>query len=195
MRYSGEHKAQTRARILAEAAKAIRADGVERVSVKTLMDGVGLTHGGFYAHFSSKDDLVAHAIGHMFEERYHSLVKHLEDGDAAERLGSFIDSYLSMTHRDGQAAGCPLPALATELPRLSPAGRKALAAGAMQLRLAVQSLLERLGRDDAEERAVYAVGEMIGAVILARVAIEVADAGHILQSARYQLHRQLELTK
>jgi len=69
MRYGSEHKAQTRSRVVQEAAAAIRSDGVERIGVAQIMARAGLTHGGFYAHFESKDDLVAQAVEYMFEDR------------------------------------------------------------------------------------------------------------------------------
>ncbi|MGI4879673.1 MAG: TetR/AcrR family transcriptional regulator, partial [Janthinobacterium lividum] len=70
MRYDGEHKAQTRERVLKEAAAAIRSEGVDRIGIAQVMARAGLTHGGFYAHFTSKDDLVTQAIDYMFEDRY-----------------------------------------------------------------------------------------------------------------------------
>jgi TetR/AcrR family transcriptional repressor of nem operon len=69
MRYSSGHKARTRERILTEASRAIRRQGVDKVGVADVMSAAGLTVGGFYSHFASKDDLVAHAVDHMFQER------------------------------------------------------------------------------------------------------------------------------
>jgi AcrR family transcriptional regulator len=92
MRYDDNHKERTRARVLAEAAAAIRSKGAERVGVAEIMAGAGLTHGGFYAHFKSKDDLVAQAITHMFDASYAWFLRHTEGRDPADALSNYIDA-------------------------------------------------------------------------------------------------------
>src|SRR6266436_6519607 len=98
MRYDDNHKERTRARVLAEAAAAIRSKGAERVGVAGVMAGAGLTHGGFYAHFKSKDDLVAQAITHMFEVSYAGFLSHTEGRVPAAAVSNFIDVYLAPSH-------------------------------------------------------------------------------------------------
>src|SRR5215468_10383146 len=111
MRYDENHKERTRARVLAQAAAAIRSKGIKRVGVAEIMAGAGLTHGGFYAHFASKDDLVAAAIPQMFDEAM-AAFEHQTAGKApSAALAAYVDSYLSPRHRDAQATGCPLAAL------------------------------------------------------------------------------------
>src|ERR1700712_3518781 len=100
MRYDTEHKAKTRELVLQQASAAIRAQGPDRVGVAAIMAGVGLTHGGFYAHFKSKDDLVAQAIGHMFDERYAAFLERLDTPDPQTALIRFVKAYLSMRHRE-----------------------------------------------------------------------------------------------
>src|SRR5690349_6687091 len=109
MRYDAEHKQKTRERVLVEAAKAIRTDGPHKIGVAAVMAKAGLTHGGFYAHFESKDDFVAAAIGQMFAEGRVRLDKALDGRSAGEGLTAYIDFYLSGAHRDTRSAGCPLP--------------------------------------------------------------------------------------
>src|SRR5260370_42009672 len=94
MRYDNNHKERTRARVLAEAAAAIRSKGVERVGVAEVMAGAGLTHGGFYAHFQSKDDLVAQAITHMVDAGCAWFVRHTEGRAPADALSNYVDAYL-----------------------------------------------------------------------------------------------------
>ena len=84
MRYDNEHKQQTRTRVLQAAAKAIRADGPHRVGIASVMADAGLTHGGFYAHFASKDELVAAAIGQMFDESRQRLLRETDQRAPAE---------------------------------------------------------------------------------------------------------------
>src|SRR5258707_9470405 len=100
MRYDDNHKERTRARVLAEAAAAIRGKGVERVGVAEVMAGAGLTHGGFYAHFKSKDDLLTEAISYMFDDAYASFLRHTEGRAPADALSHYIDAYLATSHRD-----------------------------------------------------------------------------------------------
>jgi len=106
MRYDDNHKERTRARVLAEAAAAIRGKGVERVGVAEVMAGAGLTHGGFYAHFKSKDDLLTEAISYMFDDAYASFLRHTEGRAPADALSNYIDAYLATSHRDDRAHSC-----------------------------------------------------------------------------------------
>src|SRR5260221_7440288 len=124
MRYDADHKARTRARVLREAAKAIRAEGPHRIGVAGVMAKAGLTHGGFYAHFSSKEDLVATALAQMFDEALATFetLTAKETPDAA--LRAYVDFYLSRWHRDALDAGCPLPSLSADLPRLGVPARE-----------------------------------------------------------------------
>src|SRR5690606_11646725 len=112
MRYAQDHKAQTHQRILHEAAARFRKDGIGATGLQPLMKALGLTHGGFYAHFKSKDDLVEKALRCAVDQIGESNKQTLgEDTSAA----AFIDVYLSSTHRDAPDKGCPLPTMAAEL--------------------------------------------------------------------------------
>ena len=118
MRYSESHKERTRLRVLGEAAVAIRTKGAERVSVGEVMTAAGLTHGGFYAHFDSKDDLVAQAITHMFDAVYGRFLSVTEGREPAEAIAGWVDTYLAPSHRLDRATGCPvahLPPDATDV--------------------------------------------------------------------------------
>src|SRR5689334_1915292 len=98
MRYDAEHKQKTHAKLLKAAAKAIRVEGPHRIGVAEVMAEAGLTHGGFYAHFASKDELVAAAIGQMFEEARARFAHETQDRTPAQALGAYIDFYLSPGH-------------------------------------------------------------------------------------------------
>src|SRR5207244_505091 len=111
MRYDHNHKERTRARLLAEAAAAIRGRGAERVGVAEVMAGAGLTHGGFYAHFKSKDELVAQAITYMFDASYAWFLRHTEGREPAEALSRYIDAYFATSQALDRAHGCPIAAL------------------------------------------------------------------------------------
>src|SRR5260221_5348812 len=116
MRYGTEHKQRTREKVLKAAAKAIRAKGPDRIGVAEVMADVGLTHGGFYAHFESKDDLVAAAIGQMLEESRARLRHETEGRTAADGLRSYLEFYLSPAHPDARRGGWSIASLASGLP-------------------------------------------------------------------------------
>ena len=103
MRYDAGHKMETRKKVLREAAKAVRALGPDRVSVADVMASVGLTHGGFYAHFKSKDDLLAAAVDEMFIDAGALVDRSIAGLGPAEGLSDYIDNYLSARHRDARA--------------------------------------------------------------------------------------------
>src|SRR5207302_1800913 len=112
MRYDDNHKERTRARVLAEAAAAIRGKGVERVGVAEVMAGAGLTHGGFYAHFKSKDDLLTEAISYMFDDAYAAFLRPTEGRSTAVAFSNRlrrrqVDANPAEFARDGSIAPRP----------------------------------------------------------------------------------------
>ena len=119
-RYGPEHKTQSRERVVAEAAKAIREQGAHGISVAGVMGAAGLTHGAFYAHFPSRDALLAAGVDRMFQDSLGRLESaQAETTDARSALNTYIRFYLSRAHCDARASGCPLPFLSAEAPRLS----------------------------------------------------------------------------
>jgi TetR/AcrR family transcriptional repressor of nem operon len=186
VRYAADHKRETRDRVLVEAAKQIRAHGPLGVGVADIMKRAGLTHGGFYAHFKSKDALVAAAIGKMFEG---ARVRWERSAD----LGSYIDWYLSAEHRDARETGCPVAALASDLPRLPAACRAAYGDGARSLTERIAGELRELGHREADILAASAIAELVGALSLARVEPDEARSDAILAASRRSLRARLGL--
>jgi TetR/AcrR family transcriptional repressor of nem operon len=191
VRYESEHKERTRERVLKAAAKAIRAEGPHRIAVASVMAKAGLTVGGFYAHFESKDDLVAAAIDQMFAEGRRR--KEESDRPAAEALAIDIDAYLSAAHRDSRETGCPLSFLATDLPRLSAKARERFAAGAAAVRGRIARKLAAMGLDDADAAASSLLSELVGALSLARAEPYPAASDAILERSRAALKRRFGL--
>lgn len=191
--YPSERKQQTRARVLAEAAKALRAHGPHRVGVAGVMRRAGLTHGGFYAHFRSKDALIAAAIATMFEAARDRWIAAITDRDPAAGLGAYVELYLSAAHRDAVATGCPLAALASELPRLSGASRAAFADGTRSLTAVIAAKLAALGQRDHEALASSVVAELVGALSLARAEPDRARSTAMLAASRHALRTRLGL--
>ncbi len=184
MRYDSEHKERTRRRVLNEAAAAIRAVGPGGIGVAGLMAKAGLTHGAFYAHFESKDDLVAQAVAQMFDESYQRFLARTEHPDPAVAIAKFIDTYLSTRHRDHPEQGCPLPSLAGELARLPGAARENFAAGLRLLTTSMAKRIRELGREDADGLAASIIAEMVGALALSRSVAGTPAADAILESSR-----------
>ncbi|UNK47997.1 TetR/AcrR family transcriptional regulator [Lysobacter sp. S4-A87] len=193
MRYDPDHKIQTRQRVLRVAARAIRSEGPARVGVAGVMREAGLTHGGFYAHFQSKDELVAAAITQMFEDSGAQWRQSLEGRGDADGLASCLRVYLSAEHRDAPGNGCPMAALASELPRLDAAAREAYSRGSRQLTESLAGLLARLGHDDAHALASSVLAELIGTLAMARCESNRARSDALLSAARRQLGRRLNL--
>ncbi len=193
MRYGAEHKQQTRERVLKEAARAIRVSGPHQVGVAEVMAKVGLTHGGFYAHFKSREDLVAAAVEQMFADSGAALALANEDRPPAEALNAYLDFYLSPRHRDSRNGGCPLPYLAADAPRLPEPVRDRFAMGAAGLRRMLGAQLSRLGVPSAAEAASSMLAEMVGALSLARAEPDPTLSDAILDTSKTALKRRFKL--
>lgn len=168
MRYSSDHKAGTRERVLKEAAKEIRAKGPGNVAVAGIMARAGLTHGGFYAHFPSKDALVNEAIGAMFADARARTEKIDAKGDPRAVLRAYVDFYLSPAHRDSRDRGCPLPTLSGDFARAQPATRDRFGAGVEGIADRLAAPLAKLGYADAPAEAHALLAQLVGGVALAR---------------------------
>jgi len=193
MRYDPEHKQRTHERLLKAAARAIRRDGPERVSVAQVMGEVGLTHGGFYAHFKSRDELIAEGVGQMFRESAARLAKSLEGRGPREALLDYLDFYLSPAHRNARTSGCPLPFLSGDAPRLAEPVRARFAAGVQAMEDRLAAVLTALGRSEPQAEAGALVAELVGTVALARAEPDEARAERMLAAARERIVRRLDL--
>lgn len=165
MRYGREHKQATRERILRTAGRRFKRDGIDGSGVTALMADAGLTNGAFYAHFSSKEDLVANVLADQLREQLESLDDMPAGRGGVER---FVRHYLSPEHRDHRDQGCPSAALLDEIGRLTDITREVYGDG---LTAFVDALAGHLssGRPRVPRSATLAVfAMMIGAVQLSR---------------------------
>jgi TetR/AcrR family transcriptional repressor of nem operon len=128
VRYSKEHKWATRQRIIAAAGRRFKTDGIDGAGVAVLMADAGLTNGAFYAHFDSKDDLVATAVAHELDEQRKGVAELPPDEAGVERL---VREYLSVEHRDDPGHGCPSAALLDEIGRRPDATKQAYTDGVL----------------------------------------------------------------
>jgi TetR/AcrR family transcriptional repressor of nem operon len=191
MPWPRHHKADTRARIVAAAAGAIREHGPDGVSVAGVMDRAGLTHGGFYAHFGSKDDLLAEAFEKANEEAMEPLTRSAGASPDSGQLRAVIDAYLSPWHLTHVDAGCPVAAIAPEASRGGGRLQRHLSR-AIQARIDwLRTLLpgkRKSGKHDDD--AVGALACMVGGLVLAR-ALAGEDGREVLAATRRFLHRSL----
>jgi TetR/AcrR family transcriptional repressor of nem operon len=194
MRYSETHKAETHAKLVKLAGRALREKGPEGLSVAELMGSAGLTHGGFYAHFKSKDALLAEALQDIFVESNRKLGQMTEGPSPRAALAWFIDSYLSPAHRDKASTGCPIVALNSDLPRQSRRFRAAFDAGVRQLVGNLADRIEASGLADGQRLATLVLATMAGAVVLSRAVTDEGLSDALLASARKNIKAQLGLT-
>jgi TetR/AcrR family transcriptional repressor of nem operon len=193
MKYPDDHKAKTRDRVLREASKAIRVEGADRMSIAAVMKAAGMTVGGFYAHFSSKDDLIAETVNFMFVERYSTFFAHIGEPDPREALTRFVEFYLSMRHRDSASGGCPIPALAGQAPSLPIAARDRFLLGVERLTQSVADCLDAMDVVGPREVASAAMAEMVGTIILARLSRSEEEAEAMLETTLHSVKAKLGL--
>lgn len=187
------HKDRTRARILDEAAKAMRESGTEGIGVAALMKRAGLTQGGFYAHFASRDDLVAHAVERMFEDSRALLARCMAEADPALGLSMLIDRYLSDGARKAPERTCPIPSLAGEAGRLPGPARTRFMAGVEGFERVLAERLAEMGKAEPAALAQSMLAEMVGAMALARAMEDEDRASMMLADARGRIKARLDL--
>lgn len=184
-------KQLTHERIVETAARAIRRAGFHGVGVADIMKEAGLTHGGFYAHFASRDALLAEALEHAGSESAARLARSTEahPAQAANPLRALVESYLSDAHLAGTERGCPVAALAGEMPRQAPAVREAAAQRVRGLLAAAQRALPP-GTPAGSAEAV--ASQLVGALQLARALGDNDEGRALLAHTRAALLAQYE---
>jgi TetR/AcrR family transcriptional repressor of nem operon len=184
MRYSKGHKAETHAKIVRNASTQLREKGTRGIGVADLMKEAGLTHGGFYAHFGCREDLVAEAIAHAMDQTTGRWSKLVHDKPADERLTMLIESYLTAQHRDGPGRGCAIPSLAADIARESPKTRRVFVSKLEEMiRLFAGQVVEQKG-SAARKKAISTIATLMGTLVLARVAGNGAFSQEILDAGR-----------
>ena len=170
MRYSREHKLETHERIVKRASVRLREKGAHGIGVADLMKDAGLTHGGFYAHFDSREALVIEAFAHAMDRSTERWRKLGETTPPEQRLTGIVDSYLTPVHRDNPGQGCAIPTLGAEIARESPKTRRAFAAKLEQMIDVFADQIPDISRKAARQQATAALATMMGTMVMARVA-------------------------
>jgi AcrR family transcriptional regulator len=190
MPWPAGHKQRTRERIVEAAAAAFRGRGLAGVRVEEVMAAAGLTHGGFYAHFAAKDDLLGPVVERASAETLEMMSRVAASVAPARRVSAAIDAYLSPEHAAHPERGCPVAALGPELIRADPKARRALSRSIRDRLAWFRQLLPR-GRRQDDDVAVGALACMLGGIVLAR-ALGGEDSGAILDACRRFLRRATE---
>jgi len=184
MRYQPGHKAEVHRKILKDASRRVRAEGITGAAVSSVMRDAGLTHGGFYKHFGSKDELLSESLSKAFQEVADRLTQAAEKSQPVTAWKAVVKAYLSPEHCDHTERGCPLAALAPELARAGPAMKAPIRGELLKYKNRMLPFMP--GRRVADkERAFLAIfSTMIGAVAIARILPDHAARARVLASAR-----------
>ena len=188
MRYPPAHKQMTRRRILDAASQAFREHGVAETGVDEVMRRAGLTHGGFYAHFQDKSELIAEACAAAFADAVPNLARIAAAPTPGARARLLIDSYLGTRHRDNRGSGCVVVSVGADMIRLPCAARAGYSRGfGLHLdRLAAALRLEPDPRVN-RERVTQLMSSLVGGLLFARATEDRAASDAMLQALRRQL--------
>jgi TetR/AcrR family transcriptional repressor of nem operon len=187
MRYEPEHKTNTHRRIVKNASRQFRAKGLNGPGVATVMRASGLTVGGFYKHFRSKDDLLVEAIEESLEDMRERFLKAARQAPAGEGWKVLVKGYLSLEHCDNPDSGCPIPALAPEIARATPAVKKRVADIMKRHREQILPFMPGRNAAERERNLIIAMTAMNGAVSAARMTTDPVRKQRILATVRDHL--------
>ncbi|UGA46233.1 TetR/AcrR family transcriptional regulator [Bradyrhizobium quebecense] len=184
MRYSKEHKQETHARIVKKAATRLREKGAHGIGVADLMKDAGLTHGGFYAHFDSREALVIEAFNYAMDRANERWRRVTAEVPPEKRLATIVDGYLSAVHRDDPGQGCAVPALGAEIARESLKTRKAFALKLDQMIDMITDQIQDVPRKTARKQAMATLATMLGTIVMSRIAGNGEMSDEILSAGR-----------
>jgi TetR/AcrR family transcriptional repressor of nem operon len=182
MKVTKEKAEENRRQVIETSSRLFREKGFDGVGVSTLMQAAGLTHGGFYKQFESKDDLIAKATKAAMDqtvERMSSLI----GTDRRASLEQAVGLYLSGQHRNGVADGCALAALGPDVARHGPEARRVMQRGIEDQLALLESVVETKGEMSSREEAMATMATMVGALVLARAVENTALSNEILDAA------------
>lgn len=171
-RTTAKSKEATHDRIVDAAARAIRRSGYNGTGVADIMKDAGLTHGGFYAHFPSREAMLAEAADRAGSESVAMMERIAASSPPQQALPAMMQAYLSKEHLEGIEAGCAVAALGSEMPRQAPEVRRAATRRIKEMIDLVARQSPDWGRPGAHDRALFTIATMVGALVLARAVDE-----------------------
>jgi TetR/AcrR family transcriptional repressor of nem operon len=184
MRRSKADTARTRERIVETASQQFRRHGISDAGLSRLMAAAGLTHGGFYRHFASKDQLVTEACHKALISLTDGLEAHMGGKSPNHALPLLLEKYLSRAHRDQPATGCVLAALGSELARSDAATRDAATNGFLRLARLIARQLKTLPPDEAQGRSLAIAAAMVGTITLSRIITDAPTSNALLRETK-----------
>ena len=187
MRRSRDETAVTRRNIVKTAGIRFRQNGICETGLADLMESAGLTHGGFYRHFDSKDQLISEASADAFAANAAEMEAAASTAKGRKALEAIANAYLSPEHRKDRAHGCPLAALGSELARSEKSTRSAATEGLLKMIAIVAERMKDPNTDRAKKSASVFVGTMLGALTMARIVADPKVSNGILAAARAKL--------
>ena len=187
MRYEQEHRARTHERIVKNAARQFRAEGLNGPGVIKLMKASGLTHGGFYKHFRSKDDLMVEAVDESVREIHEQLVDWARQVKPGEAWKELVKRYLSIEHCEHPEVGCPIAALAPDIARTPPRVRKKIRVSMETYRRQLLEFMPGANAAEREKNFTLIFTAMVGALAVARTMSTSEEKHRVLTLSRDHL--------
>jgi TetR/AcrR family transcriptional repressor of nem operon len=184
MRYKPEHKTEIHQKIVNDASRRIRAEGLTKAAVSAVMRDVGLTHGGFYKHFRSKDELLVESLREAFAEIGDGLARAAEKSRPETAWKTVVKAYLSAEHCDHAECGCPLAALAPELARAEKSMKIQIVEELTRYKSRLLPFMPGRRASEKERNFVLIFSVMLGAIAIARILPEASARRRVLASAR-----------
>lgn len=186
MKVSREQAGANRKKVVATASRLFREKGFDGIGVADLMKAAGLTHGGFYGQFSSKEDLVAQAVGRALAEAMDNW-EQWSGESAMDPLGALADGYLSPRHRENFGGGCAFAALGGEAPRWGRGVQRAFSEGLLALIKHLMQLVPGQGEKARRQKAIATMASLVGGMVMARAVDDPKLSAEILQAVRKSL--------
>jgi TetR/AcrR family transcriptional regulator, transcriptional repressor for nem operon len=187
MRYDAEHKSTIHRKIVKGAARQLKRKGLNGPAVTTLMKASGLTHGGFYKHFASRDDLVIEAVEDSFRELTQDLIEAAKQSDSQIAWKCIVKTYLSLERCDRPEIGCPIASLAPDIARATPAIKQRGSAAILNFRSEIMPFMPGRTADEKAANFLMIMTSMVGAIAIARTMPEVKVRQAILNTVRDRL--------
>jgi TetR/AcrR family transcriptional repressor of nem operon len=184
MRYPAAHKQQTRERIVRAASRRFRSRGTEGAAIAELMRDLRLTHGGFYRHFGNKEGLVAEAFEAALKESGDRALAAMDQAPKGRELQALINAYLDLRHCEDLAGGCPVAALASEIPR-RPKGSRSRFLQALRAHIGrMEQYMPGATAEERRQKTIALFSGMAGALTVARAFTDEQDRRMILEGAK-----------
>jgi TetR/AcrR family transcriptional repressor of nem operon len=187
MRYDAEHKSTIHQKIVKGASRQLRKKGLNGPTVAALMKASGLTHGGFYKHFSSRDDLVVEAVEESLRELTHTLLEAAEHSGPKDAWKAIVTTYLSRERCDRFDIGCPIAALAPDIARSAPGIKQRSSAAILKFRAELLPYMPGRSDEERQKNFLAILTSIVGAIVIARTMPDAQVREAILNSTRERL--------